>query len=309
MAVWLARNKRYPGHLAIATFYCAHRQLLSRALRTSKRDGGSFHHAEADVTSSSSSSGLPEFRLGVLGLGLGRTPSQGGAGEAVQLCQLLAALPCLGSLEQPDEEGRTPLTLASELDFLAGVGSLINVVKQRKDERSVAAYINARDGRGDAPLHVACRCGSLRATRALLVAGADVNAGNQHGSTPLTLACFHGQRVTAALLVAHGADVDKNDEDGETPLFLACQIGDLETVQMLLRSGANPDLPNKKGDTPLMMASHYGWTDVVLELIAKGADISAVNNVGYSAFVMARVEGHSNVQKVILAAAVKLIVG
>ncbi len=62
------------------------------------------------------------------------------------------------------------------------------------------------DGRGDQPLHHACRNGATEVVRCLLDAGADVNARGADGNPPLFCAGGHRHIATMRLLLDAAAD-------------------------------------------------------------------------------------------------------
>ena len=84
---------------------------------------------------------------------------------------------------------------------------------------SQGAYVNAKDGRGNTPLHVVARSGSQRdfaITKFLVSKGADVNAKNNMGDTPLYNAVLYGGEEEIKFLVSQGADVNEKTSGGET---------------------------------------------------------------------------------------------
>lgn len=76
-----------------------------------------------------------------------------------------------------------------------------------------AAGVNARDGAGWTPLHLAAQAGRADVVRVLLERGADVDARDDRGGTPLHRALWHGQGDVAAVLIGGGADPDGNGLD------------------------------------------------------------------------------------------------
>lgn len=66
------------------------------------------------------------------------------------------------------------------------------------------ADLNAPDGQGLRPIHMAAKGGMLEAVQALIAAGVVVDAMGAEGNTALHLASFHGQDGVVALLMAAG---------------------------------------------------------------------------------------------------------
>ena len=104
----------------------------------------------------------------------------------------------------------------------AGKGSdtIRNINKLEYKHGSIAedTSIDAQDGSGETPLHIAARKGEKEEAELLIAKGADVNAKDKDGKTPLHEAARLGQREVAELLIGRGADVNARDRSGSTPL-------------------------------------------------------------------------------------------
>jgi cytohesin len=89
--------------------------------------------------------------------------------------------------------------------------------------------------------------------RHLLAAGADPNARDDRGETPLHVAARDNDAAADALgvLIQHGAVVNVASTGGETPLHAACGYWALDAVRVLLRAGAAPGPADAAGETPL----------------------------------------------------------
>ena len=104
--------------------------------------------------------------------------------------------------------------------------------------------VNARDERGDTPLHIAVEKGSVELTQILIAAGADVRLPS-YGESPVPIGLselnqFFGAAGSDAGL--QGAKIVAKAERGVTPLQKAVENGDLELVQMLVVAGmATPE--------------------------------------------------------------------
>lgn len=160
--------------------------------------------------------------------------------------------------------------------------------------------VNARNDRGDTPLHVACSADApLTFVRQLLEAGADVNALNVMRRSPLH--CVAKNRNASLseqqleLLVAHGvAAVDGADSTGLTPLMLATRANNRAVVQRLLALGASVGLVSDDGTTALSDAA-LAAPAIVDALLDAGADpnqrIARGETALFSAAVSRSVEG------------------
>ena len=140
--------------------------------------------------------------------------------------------------------------------------------------------VNATDGNGNTPLHLAAATASLAGVTILLEAGADLSTRNSGGATPLHLAArTPGAEIVTALLEA-GADINAGATSHGTPLLHAVATpGSMRegVVNALLEAGADVNAPDSAGNTPLLasMGSHRrqeSLTDLPMRLLALGAD-------------------------------------
>ena len=130
----------------------------------------------------------------------------------------------------------------------------------------------------------------------------NVNAKDGHGETPLHIASFKGYEKVVRMLLDNDpkADVNAEDNNSKTPLHMASQWGHEKVVQMLLDKGADVDAPNDNGWTPLHFASRNGHEQVVRVLLDKGADVNAKNNDGWTPLHSASENGHEKVVRMLL---------
>lgn len=119
---------------------------------------------------------------------------------------------CGRSRRDVNPAGWTPLHNAAAAGDVAQATDLL-----RLDPR----LVNADDGNGHTPLHVAVDQGRRDAAKLLLDRGANVQAQDNCGWTPLHTAAYAGRKAVAELLIARGADVNALDRRQQTPLRLA----------------------------------------------------------------------------------------
>lgn len=139
------------------------------------------------------------------------------------------------------------------------------------------AEVNARDDKGQIPLHIAA---DIRAARLLLANGADVSVKDNDGLTPLFHWLDSNWLQRTRLLIVNNADVNAKDKNGATPLHLAAREGDLSIAELLLSGGAQVNVRDNDGMTPLLYArarerefnAHY--SEVEKLLLACGADVN-----------------------------------
>lgn len=130
---------------------------------------------------------------------------------------------------------------------------------------------NARDDRGNAPLHHAAYGDCAACVSALLEAGAEVSARNAKGMTPLHFCDAEAIR----LLLDAGADPLARDEQGQTPLH-----SNRNPEPRLLAPGVNAK--DHFGFTPLHRAALAGEVERIDWLLANGADAGIESTARYS---------------------------
>ena len=141
-------------------------------------------------------------------------------------------------------------------------------------------------------LHSAAAAGSLDDIKRLAAAGEDLNARDGNGRTPLHVATFQGHAATAATLIGMGADPGLLDRQRYDAVTIAAVRDDVPTLQALLRAGASARLITSIYDgTALIAAAHLGHDGVVRELIRAGAPLDHVNNLGWTALIEAVILG------------------
>ena len=93
-------------------------------------------------------------------------------------------------------------------------------------------------------LHSAADGGDANLVRQLLKSNpALVNADDGDGHTPLHVAAIYGRRSCAEWLLAHGADLEARDSFGDTPLATAAVFGMQDLYQLLIERGADAGVP------------------------------------------------------------------
>jgi uncharacterized protein len=144
-------------------------------------------------------------------------------------------------------------------------------------------------------LHAAAHRGDLPALERLLAArpgAAQLNARDGHGRTPVHVAAFARQREVLRRLAAAGADLQALENDRYDAVTIAAVADDEETLKTLLALGASAKLTTSRYDgTALIAAAHLGHDGVVRQLIQAGAPLDHVNNLHWTAVIEAVVLG------------------
>ncbi|MEO7855243.1 MAG: ankyrin repeat domain-containing protein [Rubrivivax sp.] len=137
---------------------------------------------------------------------------------------------------------------------------------------------------------------------------AALEARDGHGRTPLHLATFASQREVIRALAKAGAALGAFENDRYDAVTIAAVADDEGTLAVLLELGASAGLTTSRYDgTALIAAAHLGHDGVVRQLIKAGAPLDHVNNLHWTALIEAVVLGdggarHQRVVQDLLAA-------
>ncbi|GAA5165745.1 ankyrin repeat domain-containing protein [Viridibacterium curvum] len=141
-------------------------------------------------------------------------------------------------------------------------------------------------------LHAAAHQGDTARLQQLIASGADLNARDGHGRTPLHVASFAKQREVIRLLAKAGAKLDLLEDDRYDCVTIASVADDEETLRVLLSLGASAkQVTSRYEGTALIAAAHLGHDGVVKQLIAAGAPLDHVNNLHWTAVIESIVLG------------------
>jgi ankyrin repeat protein len=133
----------------------------------------------------------------------------------------------------------------------------------------------------------------VAALRQLVAADkAGLNARDGNGRTPLHVATFARKPEAIRLLAQAGADLNLLDHDRYDAVTIASVADDEASLRTLLSLGASAKQVTSRYDgTALIAAAHLGHDGVVRQLIAAGAPLDLVNNLHWTATIEAVVLG------------------
>ncbi|XP_043563545.1 ankyrin repeat family A protein 2 [Chiloscyllium plagiosum] len=134
-----------------------------------------------------------------------------------------------------------------------------------------------------------------------------LNMQDEQGFTPLMWAAAHGQIAVVEFLLQNGGDPHLLANGRESALSLASSKGYSNIVNMLLDYGCDVNEYDWNGGTPLLYAVHGNHVKCVETLLEYGADPTVETDSGFNAMDMAVGLGFKNVQQVIEAHLLKLL--
>jgi len=141
-------------------------------------------------------------------------------------------------------------------------------------------------------LHAAAHRGDLGAIAQLAGARGALEARDGAGRTPLHVATFARQHQAVQALLQAGANPAALEQGRYDAVTIAAVADDEATLRVLLAGGASARLVTSRYDgTALIAAAHLGHEGVVRMLIKAGAPLDHVNNLHWTALIEAIVLG------------------
>lgn len=121
----------------------------------------------------------------------------------------------------------------------------------------------------------------------------NVDARDGYGRTPLHVAAYRRQHAAMRALVAAGAKPNALENDRYDIVTIAAVANDVPTLRLALELGASAkNVTSRYDGTALIAAAHLGHAEVVRILIAAGAPLDHVNNLGWTALMESIVLGN-----------------
>lgn len=175
----------------------------------------------------------------------------------------------------------TPLHLAVESNKENWIRAK-QIDKDRADFYSTAKFllekgydVNAKDSRGNTPLHKAAFVGHGKNVELLIQNGADINAINNRGETPLFKAFFSTDEVEVGKkLVEKGTDINVKNSTGENIGHRIARSGNVEIMRFLFDNGLEREAIDSNGSTYLHHAVYGQKEEMVRFLIFENENVN-----------------------------------
>ncbi|KAA8897855.1 ankyrin repeat-containing domain protein [Sphaerosporella brunnea] len=191
-------------------------------------------------------------------------------GRYAKVEELLLANPKLATRRDSDE--RLPLHWA----IVHNHPSIVQLLSEQ-----ASFDVDAADGSGWTPLHLACSIKDGEALAAtLLHRGADANAQTAAGTTPLHFCVSKQNLPLVRLLLEKKASARTRDKRGQLPIHRAAAVGSSPLVALLLDSRSPVNVQDVDGCTPLHHAIAEGHGDAAVTLLKRGAESDIKNKAG-----------------------------
>ena len=151
---------------------------------------------------------------------------------------------------------------------------------------------SSADVMGYSGLFDAAQRGDAARIKTLVAGGAAVDARDGHGRTPLHVAAYARKHDALRALAAAGANVNTLENDRYDIVTIAAVADDVPTLEVALSLGASArNITSRWDGTALIAAAHLGHAAVVKTLIRAGAALDHVNNLGWTALIESIVLG------------------
>jgi uncharacterized protein len=141
-------------------------------------------------------------------------------------------------------------------------------------------------------LHAAAANGDTGEIERLAKGGAPIDARDGNGRTPLHVAAFRHHGAAAGKLVELGANPNALDAQRYDIVTIAAVANDVPMLRLALELGCKSgNVTSPYDGTALIAAAHLGHEEVVRILIAAKAPLDHVNNLGWTAVIESIVLG------------------
>ena len=150
--------------------------------------------------------------------------------------------------------------------------------------------INAQDGAGFSPVHVALHCRAMKMLKLLVEEGADIEVRTNIGRSALLFAAAERLPESVEVLLNAGALLESRCTEGKTALHYAVCNRDEKSVKVLLGRGADSSAKDHHQKSPLMIVSASEESDM-LAISEQLLEAGAKDEDGMTPFLLAAASG------------------
>ncbi|TNV87712.1 hypothetical protein FGO68_gene15221 [Halteria grandinella] len=171
-----------------------------------------------------------------------------------------------------DEDGKTPLMLASQIGNIEGIRILSELKGLNIDMTDRKYRVNA--------YWIAAYNGQTEAMNLLKNLGINILSKNKNGSNALHVAAKKQDYSVLQYLIDSKYPLNETKNNGVTALIIASMKNDMKAITMLCEAGADLEKQSNRGITPLAMAIHMKSMEALMYLIDKGAQVKIQSDMG-----------------------------
>jgi ankyrin repeat protein len=176
-------------------------------------------------------------------------------------------------LTEVDKDGDS----VADYAFMYGDEAIVQEVLEQGTD------INAKNAKGNTPLHVAIKCHNKKVAPYLLQNKLiNLEVLDSYGNAALHSAIVYEKEEIASKVLKKMHNVNIANNQGNTPLHLACNNRLAKIVRGLLEKGANVNHRNADNKTPLQTAMEVDQAIVSVLLKQENIEVNDLDNKGFA---------------------------
>ncbi|CAH1773123.1 unnamed protein product [Owenia fusiformis] len=204
------------------------------------------------------------------------------------------------NISQVTANGCSPINVAAKV----GSADVLSIMFESNEltGHTKQDLLNMMDKENNHPLHSAVNSADINAVSVCLMAGAAIDAQQGDGATPVHLACTLGCMNLVKLLIESQQDkiskvLHTMDNAKMLPIHRAVLVNQPDTVAYLIEQGTDVNARDGRSMTPLILAATRGSSMVARRLIQLKADITCQDEQGRT-FIHAAVSVGADIEMI-----------